>query len=950
MTDSSNNKTSHIVNSQLPDFVRRDHPLFVQFLESYYKSLEQDGGLMYVSKRFPDFYDIDTLNADYVEEGGDELYHILNDQYYKNFVKFIPSDSLVDRIRILKKAKDFYRSTGSEKSIRFLARILFNKEAKVYYPERDVLKASDGKWYIQKSLNIRDVLVDNVANSTAFSRFVNTSIRGVTSNSTATIESINPYYQSGVLITELVVTDVLRDFFDGETIYTTIEDQGVLKHLSANVYSGIIVSTTVTSNGSGYIEGAVVPVIPTDENGLVVSNGNLQFGFGGQVIIGKVAKSKIEGKIKSVTVDFPGAGYKVNDPLLFTGGFPIIPAEANIFSVLDNYTYHPAYYDIVGSTIDLVAGLPIVNAFGDIVQTQAYTNLVTQSNAASNLNISTIAGGTITDITLSKNLANSNVYFETGDVLFVQNTYQTILVSNKDYWELSIDPGLPGGLSNVSFTVFKKPNVNSLLANSMAYWTYGPCGPIVSTAIINPGSGYVELPSVSALSNTEIRSMGILGRMDIIDGGLGYQAGDQITFDNPYGTYGIGANAQVSIVDANGTITQVNFFAEPGKIPGGYGYRADMLPTANIQSLTGNGANIIVTATIGDNSVLSAKSNVIGSIASLKIISGGLGYVSAPILDLSTQGDGTAQAYANIVTGVYTYPGRYLDQAGQPSSPYVLQDRDYYQKYSYVVQIEESLNKYRKALTDLIHPAGLKVFGEYLFVDNNQTLMNTVNVINTSVQTGVNTNSLIVSFDSAERLEEDANLWYNEANTYQYAIISNTVSITSGGMQFNGANDTIIMPHANSLNVSNAITVISWFYQDKANSQPKTIVSKSNAGKTRGFEFFSQNNNLEVVVWPRTANNILAYSNTVNANTWHCAAFTYDGVRVRGYLNGVLIDMTPGVSNGATDTANSFYVGSRSDSSNTMNGRIGIVQVYNRALTNNDIISSFNRYRGRFGI
>jgi hypothetical protein len=158
------------------------------------------------------------------------------------------------------------------------------------------------------------------------------------------------------------------------------------------------------------------------------------------------------------------------------------------------------------------------------------------------------------------------------------------------------------------------------------------------------------------------------------------------------------------------------------------------------------------------------------------------------------------------------------------------------------------------------------------------------------------------------------------------------------------------MSHINSLNVSNALTVISWFYQDKANSQYKTIVSKSNAGKTRGFEFFSQNNHLEVIVWPITTNNILSYSNTVNANTWHCAAFTYDGSHVRGYLNGSFVAITPGVSNSATDTANSLYIGSRSDSANTMNGRIAIVEVYNRALTNNEIITSFNRYRGRFGI
>ena len=63
MVDSSNNKTSYLVNTQLPEFVQRDHPLFVAFLRSYYRFLEQGDNLMYLAKRLPDFYDIDALNA-----------------------------------------------------------------------------------------------------------------------------------------------------------------------------------------------------------------------------------------------------------------------------------------------------------------------------------------------------------------------------------------------------------------------------------------------------------------------------------------------------------------------------------------------------------------------------------------------------------------------------------------------------------------------------------------------------------------------------------------------------------------------------------------------------------------------------------------------------------------------------------------------------------------------
>ena len=1006
MVDSSNNKTSYLVNSQLPEFVRRDHPLFVQFLETYYRFLEQGDNLMYLTKRFPDFYDIDTLHqriediqipitvdmnnspvvitadstsiivepntitSDSTIVSIDQLvtkiptyYNDLYGQFFNNFTKFIPSNSLADQVTILKHVKDFYRSRGSEKSVQFLTRILYNKESSVYYPQDNILKASGGNWFIQKSINIQNVLVDNVANSIAFSRFVNTTITGATSNSTATVEAVNPYYQNGVLVTELIVTDVVKDFYDGEVITTTIEDQGVYRQLKANVYSGIITSTTVTSAGSGYVEGASVPVIATDTGGYVVSNGNLQFGYGGQVIIGKVTKSHLEGKIKKVNVILPGAGYVANTPLLFTGGGGS-NAAANVFSVQDTNVYHPAYYNMVGTTIQDVANYPIVNAINDYVETQAYSNLATLYSNTSNLTITTAPGTIVQTLTLTQWSSKSNVFFETGDVLsFPGNpsyANQVITQSNIKNAILTTTPGLPGSLSGVSFTVNKKPNVNSLLANSMVYWTYGPCGPLISCAIVNPGSGYTTLPAVSVLSNTSVRSLGILGRMDIINGGLGYQVGDTITFDNPFGSYGYGGNAQVSVVDSQGTIQQVNFFAMPGMLPGGYGYDSSRLPTANIHTTTGHGAVIQVSATIADDGVVNAQSNVIGSIASLKIISGGLGYQSPPILDLSTQGDGTAVAYANIVTGIYTYPGRYLDQAGQPSSPYVLQDRDYYQKFSYVIKVEESLNNYRKPLMDLIHPAGLKVYGEYLFQDNNQTMMNTVNVLNSSIQTGVHTSNLIVLLDSAQYLIDtnnattNANIWFNTSNTQQYANIANGAYVSGSGMVFDGNNDTVIMDHQPSLNVSNSITVIAWFDVANTANTGKSIVAKTDTGYTRGYDFYNYGKNLEVIVRPTTSANKIVVANNINSNTWVMGAFTYDGTTIRGYLNGNVTNISVGTANSATDTNGQLYIGGRyaatANVANVMTGKIAMVQIYNRVLSNSEISNSFSRYRGRFGI
>ena len=46
----TNNKISTVVSSQLPEFVRADHPVFVAFLQAYYEYLEQSNSTLSFGK------------------------------------------------------------------------------------------------------------------------------------------------------------------------------------------------------------------------------------------------------------------------------------------------------------------------------------------------------------------------------------------------------------------------------------------------------------------------------------------------------------------------------------------------------------------------------------------------------------------------------------------------------------------------------------------------------------------------------------------------------------------------------------------------------------------------------------------------------------------------------------------------------------------------------------
>lgn len=616
----SNNKISHLINSQVPFFVRNDHPNFVAFIEAYYRFLEQEEETINQIKLIKNNIDID------------QSLEIFLEKFYNQYLKLIPNNILADKKLLVKHVKDFYLSRGTEKSIRFLMRILFNEEvSEFYYPKRDVLRASDGKWFIEKSIKVDNIRVDGISNTnlTVLSNFVNKTIRGNTSNATAVVERFDTYYDGGLLVNELKVSNQFKTFDSGEVIFATFEENGITKSLTANLFAGSINTINLVKSGTGYKIGDT----------LVVESNT---GTGAVIIVSSVSS----GNVKSIFALNGGAGYQANNFLLISGGGGT-GAIARIESVQSGSIYHPNTYNIVSSIISLEANTPINNT--------VYSNL------------------------------NSS-------------------------------------------------NVNTAIANAVSYFTYANTGPIQTIQVIIGGDGYTSLPTVTAQANTVVRSLGILGRMEIVNGGEDYVIGDTIVFNNTPGGYGYGAIANVTNVNANGTITKINFYANTGEMVGGTGYNQNFLPTANVVTSTGSNANIVVVAVLGEGANLRSVTDSAGAIQSLSILSRGQGYQTAPTINLQSIGDGTAQVVATVVSGTFTYPGRYINDDGHVSGYNFLQDRDYYQDFSYVIKIGRSIEDYRKPLKELIHPAGMKVFGEYIRVDNGENINLQISIAQSGVE------------------------------------------------------------------------------------------------------------------------------------------------------------------------------------------------------------------------
>lgn len=113
---------------------------------------------------------------------------------------------------------------------------------------------------------------------------------------------------------------------------------------------------------------------------------------------------------------------------------------------------------------------------------------------------------------------------------------------------------------------------------------------------------------------------------------------------------------------------------------------------------------------------------------------------------------------------------------------------------------------------------------------------------------------------------------------------------------------------------------------------------------------FIQDSSLKVSVGDSTTDNVVTIG-TVNSNTWYQAAFTFEGINIRGYMNGEFKVVSSNTSNANTDSSGTLYLGSTNGfRPNTFQGKIAMAQVYNKRLSNNEIIREFDNYRRRFGV
>jgi hypothetical protein len=694
-----NEKTSLLVPSQLPEFVgdNPDYANFNLFLKAYYEWMEQNNQVTERAKNILNYKDIDETTNEFID-------------YYKNeFLAYFPKDVLVDEKRAIKFAKELYQSKGTPASYQFLFRVLFNSDFDLFYTKDAVLRASDGTWYVAKSLklNTEDTNFLNIKGYRLFGERTKSIATVETSVIAGTkievfISNIERLFESGEIVR--VVDNNNQDvLFDGQPLKAKIvgqisqikidpKNRGLLYQSGdpVVVYGGL-------SNINGY--GAVAEVGETT-TGSIQSITVVNGGYG----------YRVEPNTTLIITDAPGANAivaSVNPNPALTGNVTFIPSDSISLKLdidLANANYH--FANAVSANINTtladaftfssfptypISSVLVTNGGGGITKVPVVTAISSidqdDGNKADLKSLGILAPIQIISTGLGYEV-NDTIVFTGGNGLGAAANV-TSVSANGEILNIEYVPSLDGvyPTGGLGYTTISLPTISVESANAQAYGaevivpgilgdgaTFSVvtdrAGSVTTINVLDGGEDYISTPGVS-LKVQDIIVYGLAADVLPQKGDIVYQGTNLLS--NSYESY---VDSHIQLTTDNDPLASLYLLRV-------YNYSSNPDPMSTLK--IDPNIEMYIAAGAGDSSFTNGFKNY---------------------------GDGAAKANASFLNGLVISQGQYLNTQGQPSSYTVLQN-EVYNNFTYEITVDKEIAKYREVLLNLLHPSGMKILGRY---------------------------------------------------------------------------------------------------------------------------------------------------------------------------------------------------------------------------------------------
>ena len=804
------NRYSTIFDQKLPAYIRDDpsYSRFIQFFDAYYQW-------------FDDTYDIYGLGDKLdIDSGFEEFYAY----YAQDFLPYFPDIDTIaaDKVKLIKIVKELYKAKGVPDSFKFLFRALYNVNAEVTATSQYVLRPSDGKWIVPKSIKIKSL-------STDFLHIENFKVFGVTSKSIGIVEKSKI---NGKFI-QIYLTDIERLFATGETVR-------ILDYDNKPVY---------------FLNGKYVAYdkIPPPQSVLLESK-----------IIGSISNINIEPTRR-------GSYYKIGDPVVLSGGFSntaVSPVGATAFvseittGQIQNVIITKGGYGyrlFPNSSIDITTHGILDTTANCIIsildESQEAANVAYISNDCIEDNLNIVLGNTYNfSITANANTQLKNcfsfltfptypvtaVLIRNGgggydveptlkfDSLFTANTVNKYKERLEDLGILApiqvINPGsgylandvitISGGDGNFAYARIHTTNAHGAILSTRYYST----GNLYSLG----GMGYnnANLPTVTVSSNTGANAQLIIP--GILSTGVEYRietdkigAITKIALTDNGEDYAYTPNVSLRIQDIVITgnniddlqLTESMVAYQGTYITPAYTAKIDSVKSIYFDPLTNYQLfSIRIYDFRGNlstaNSLFIYDTSTNSNITELTIQSD---YTNTTFTNgIKLYGDGTAKATAIFANGLIEDAGRYITADGQLSAHSVLQS-DIYNLSTYILSVEKDYDSYKTVIENLIHPMGTRIVTRNLLKSNSQYNMTTNTVIVTG-NTISNVSSLLIQ--NANSCFSNTISIYTSLDIDQIFTVNTNISII-GPTNFN------VYSTISSLDVSNNVLFLENYIQYK---------------------------------------------------------------------------------------------------------------------------------------
>lgn len=226
---------SQFIDNQFPKFVHEYGPKMVLFIKKYYEWLETVDNTLDTSRKLQEYMDVD--------QAPEKFWYFLKNE----FLQGVPENHAAKKEILIKRIKDFYAAKGTEKSFEFIFRILFDEQVEFYYPAKDILRVSDGKWSVEKTL-----IIQPKAGIDIFS-YLGKEVKGENSRAIGTAERIVSYILNGTITYEIFLSNIFNTF-SVENIIDVQSKTVIGNCIEYKIYDGKYISNDGFLSDDKYIQ------------------------------------------------------------------------------------------------------------------------------------------------------------------------------------------------------------------------------------------------------------------------------------------------------------------------------------------------------------------------------------------------------------------------------------------------------------------------------------------------------------------------------------------------------------------------------------------------------------------------------------------------------------------------------------------------------------------------